>query len=232
MTTITGNNAGSPGSLLEGLDPSWRLQQGTTKANKELGQEQFLQLMLTQFRNQDPLKPQDPADFLAQLAQVSSVAGMADMKNSMAKLADSLYAGQALQAASVVGRNVLAPSEVATLAAGQSVAGAVDLPASTPAGFVRVFDASGALVREIPLGPRAAGLANFEWDGTDKNGQSVAAGTYTIGAGYRDAGQEVAADTYLSKRVASVSLGGDGKRTEITTTDSQTMGLADIRAIY
>jgi hypothetical protein len=32
--------------------------------------------------------------------------------------------------------------------------------------------------------------------------------------------------------VASVSLGGDSKRTEITTSDNQTMGLADVRAIY
>ena len=66
-------------------------------------------LMLTQFRNQDPLKPQDPAEFLTQLAQVSSVTGISEMNKSIATLADSLYAGQALQAASVVGRNVLAP---------------------------------------------------------------------------------------------------------------------------
>ena len=60
--------------------------------------------------NQDPLKPQDPAEFLTQLAQVSSVTGISEMNKSIATLADSLYAGQALQAASVVGRNVLAPS--------------------------------------------------------------------------------------------------------------------------
>ncbi len=226
MTALSATAAfGEPGSAFQLQTP--------VKANKnELGQDEFLMLMLTQFRNQDPLKPQDPSEFLSQLAQVSSVAGISEMKNSIATLADSLYAGQALQAASVVGRNVLAPSDRASLAAGQALQGAVDLPASTQAGFVRVLDAAGALVREIPLGPRAAGLASFEWDGRNNLGLPAAAGTYRVIGGYRNAGQEVAADTYLSKKVASVSLGGDGKRTEITTTDNETMGLTDIRAIY
>jgi flagellar basal-body rod modification protein FlgD len=153
------------------------------------------------------------------------------MNRSMATLADSLYAGQALQAATVVGRNVLAPSEDARLA-GSPVAGAVDLPVTTAAGYVRILDASGALVREIPLGARAAGLAGFEWDGRDSTGQPAAAGTYRVLAGYRSGSEETAADVYVSKRVASVSIGGDGRRTEITTEDGQQVGLADIRAIY
>ncbi len=226
MSTV---NASSPFSE---LGTSYQLQKPATKGRQELGQEEFLMLMLTQFRNQDPLKPQDPAEFLSQLAQVSSVAGIAEMKNSIATLADSLYAGQALQAASVVGRSVLAPTDHASLAAGEPLRGSIDLPASTSAGFVRVLDAGGALVREIPLGARPAGLAGFEWDGRDRSGQPVPAGTYQVVAGYRSAGQEIAADTYLTRRVASVSLGGDGQRTEITTTDGQAMGLADIRAIY
>ncbi|MCC7256897.1 MAG: flagellar hook assembly protein FlgD [Gammaproteobacteria bacterium] len=226
MATIDGS------SFYGDLGSSYRLQQPAQKDRQALGQEEFLKLMLTQFRNQDPLKPQDPAEFLSQLAQVSSVTGIAEMKNSIATLADSLYAGQALQAASVVGRSVLAPSDAATLAAGETVRGAVDLPASTQAGFVRVLDGSGALVREIPLGPRAAGLASFEWDGRTATGQGAAPGSYRIVAGYRSSGQEIAADTFVAKRVASVALGGDGGRTEITTTDNQTLGLGEVRAIY
>lgn len=226
MTVIDGN------AYFGELGSSYQVQQPAAKDRQALGQEEFLQLMLTQFRNQDPLKPQDPAEFLTQLAQVSSVTGIAEMKNSIATLADSLYAGQALQAATVVGRSVLAPSASASLAPGDTVRGAVDLPASTQAGFVRVLDGSGALVRELPLGPREAGLADFEWDGRDGTGQPVPGGRYRIVAGYRSAGQEIAAETYLAKRVASVSLGGDGQRTEITTTDSQTLGLGEVRAIY
>jgi flagellar basal-body rod modification protein FlgD len=232
MTSLAATSSTAPGSAVDALGSSYRLQTPVKKDRQELGQEEFLKLMITQFRNQDPLKPQDPAEFLSQLAQVTSVTGIAEMKNSIATLADSLYAGQALQAATVVGRDVLAPADGATLAAGQGVKGAVDLPASTAAGFVRVFDSSGALVREIPLGARSAGLAGFEWDGRNGAGALAAPGTYRFTAGYGNGDQEVAADTYLSKRVASVSLGGDGRRTEITTADNETIGLAEVRAIY
>jgi flagellar basal-body rod modification protein FlgD len=224
MTTIAS-------SVLGDLGSSYQLP-AAKKDGNELGQDQFLLLMLTQFRNQDPLKPQDPSEFLTQLAQVSSVTGIAEMNKSMATLADSLYAGQALQAATVVGRNVLAPSQTARLATGGTVAGAVDLPASTAAGFVRILDGSGALVREIALGSRAAGLAGFEWDGRTNTGAAAPAGTYQVVAGYRTGETEEAADVYVSKRVASVSIGGDGKRTEITTDDGARVGLADIKAIY
>ncbi len=219
-------------SIFGDLNAGYGTPKPVSKKSDELGQEQFLNLMLTQFRNQNPLDPQDPAEFLAQLAQVTNVAGISEMKQSMVKLADSLYAGQALQAASVVGRNVLAPSDFATISAGGSAAGAVELPISTASGFVRITDSSGALVREIPLGPRAAGLARFEWDGRASNGQPVPAGSYDLTAGYRNGDQAVGADTFVSKRVSSVALGGDGQRTEITTDDNQILGLADVRAIY
>ncbi len=219
-------------SILGDLGGSYGTPKPAGPKSDELGQEQFLNLMLTQFRNQNPPNPQDPTEFLSQLAQVTNVAGISEMKQSMVRLADSLYAGQALQAASVVGRNVLAPSDFATVAAGGGTSGAVDLPVSTQSGFIRITDATGALVREIPLGPRAAGLARFEWDGRTNAGQPVAAGTYTLAAGYRDGDQAVGADTYISKRVSSVALGGDGQRTEITTEDNQVLGLADVRAIY
>jgi len=219
-------------SVLGDLDSSYRLSTATKKANKELGQDEFLMLMMTQFKNQDPLKPQDPTEFLSQLAQVSSVAGISEMKNSIASLADSLYAGQALQAASVVGRDVLAPSSTATFAAGGSVKGAVDMPVSTSAGFVRVVDGSGALVKEIGLGAQPAGLVNFTWDGTNNAGTAMPAGTYKVVAGYRNGDGETAVDTYVAKRVASVSIGGDGGGTTITTADNQTLSLGKVRAIY
>lgn len=222
----------STGSALGSLGSNYRLAQTTQKDRTELGQEQFLMLMITQFRNQDPLKPQDPSQFLSQLAEVSNVAGIAEMNRSVANLADSLYAGQALQAASVVGRNVLAPAEGTRLDADGKVSGAADLPVSTRSGYVRVLDASGLLVKELPLGQRSAGLAGFEWNGTNSAGQPAAAGEYRFVAGYRDGGNETAADVLLEKRVNSVSIGGDGRRTEITTDDNQTVALADIRAIY
>ncbi|MCC7329922.1 MAG: flagellar hook assembly protein FlgD [Gammaproteobacteria bacterium] len=231
MTTIAASNSSNP--VFGGLDPSsYQLPGKTARGSTELGQEQFLALMIQQFRNQDPLKPQDPSEFLTQLAQVSSVAGISEMNKSMKTLADATYAAQALQASTVVGHDVLAPGHSASLAAGQGLRGQVTLPAATSTGVVSILNSAGGLVRQIPLGNQAAGQSGFTWDGLDSTGRAAAAGSYTVKASYSNGNQDTALDTFLTRRVISVSLGGDGQRTTLTTTDGQQLGLGDIKAIY
>ena len=52
----------------------------------ELNQEDFLTLMITQLKNQDPFKPMDPAQYVGQLAQFSSVSGLAEINKNIATL--------------------------------------------------------------------------------------------------------------------------------------------------
>jgi flagellar basal-body rod modification protein FlgD len=49
--------------------------QGTTRtgATRDLGQDAFLKLLTTQLQNQDPTKPQDNGEFIAQLATFASL---------------------------------------------------------------------------------------------------------------------------------------------------------------
>ncbi|MBW7930762.1 MAG: flagellar hook assembly protein FlgD [Gammaproteobacteria bacterium] len=226
---ITNN---SSNSVLSGLDPSYQLATRSSKGSTELGQEEFLKLMIQQFRHQDPLKPQDPSEFLTQLAQVSSVAGITEMNRSMQTLADATYAAQALQAATVVGHEVLVPADSALFADGQPLKGEVRLPVATASAVVNILDGAGSLVRRIPLGNQAGGAVAFSWDGLDAGGRAAAPGNYTVSASYASDGEQVALDTFLGKQVASVSLGGDGQRTLLSTTDGQQFGLGEIRAIY
>ena len=102
---------------------------GAPKADtsKELGAEDFLKLMLTQFQNQDPLKPLDNGDFIGQLAQFGTVTGLTQLRQDFGSLAGSLVSNQALQASSLLGRDVLVNQPVAALADGGSVSGAVEL---------------------------------------------------------------------------------------------------------
>jgi len=230
MTMISSGNGANP--VFGGLDPSYQLGGRGSKGGTELGQEEFLKLMIQQFRHQDPLKPQDPSEFLTQLAQVSSVAGIAEMNRSMQALADATYAAQALQAATVVGHEVLVPAASAVLADGQPLRGEVRLPVATPSAMVSILDHAGSLVRRIPLGNQAAGPVAFSWDGLDAAGRTVPPGSYTVSASYASDGGQVALDTFLGKRVASVSLGGDGQRTMLSTTDGQQFGLGEVMAIY
>ena len=197
----------------------------------ELGQEDFLMLMITQFRNQDPFEPLENGEFIGQMAQFSTVSGIAEMNVSMAKLADSLSANQALQASTMVGRTVLADGNLATLGEEHPLQGGVDLPYATSGGFVRVYDDAGQMVRELSLGTRSSGLATFEWDGSLGNGERAPAGNYRITAGLRNGAEELALATYVGTRVQSVTLSAGGRNAEITTEAGQRVGLSQIKAI-
>ena len=109
-----------------------------------LGQEDFLELMTTQLQNQDPFKPMENGDFLAQMAQFSTVDGIQNLQKSFEQLSQSLVSNQALQAAGLVGRSVLAPTGLAALESGGAVKGVVSLPASSSEVTVHITDASGS----------------------------------------------------------------------------------------
>lgn len=175
-----------------------------------LGQDTFLKLMVTELKNQDPTKPVDSQSFLAQLAQFSAVSGIQDLQKTVTNLAGSLTTSQSLQAASLVGHNVLVPASQATLPAGGALNGAVDVGTAAQQVAVGVYSAGGQLVKQIDLGAQAAGLARFSWDGTDMNGSPMPAGTYTIRAEAMVGGKAQGMDTLASVRVDSVTLGSNG----------------------
>lgn len=201
------------------------------KASSELGQEAFLKLMVTQFQNQDPTKPLEPNDFLAQLAQFSNVSSLAQVSQSVAQLSETLYANQAVQASGLIGRSVLVDGNTGVLATGQPLAGAVDLPADTSTGVVRIFSEAGEIVRELPLGDVPAGINYFSWDGTTSAGNTAPPGRYRFEAFFRHAGGEQAVDTYASAHVTSITLAKDLSNSTLTTSDGLHYRLSQVKAI-
>lgn len=158
------------------------LAPATTLPGKQLDQQDFLKLMIEQFRAQDPTKPMDPTQMVAQMAQFSQIAATAQMQASLDQLATSMQGDQVLNASSLIGRQVLVPSTQATLADG-GVDGAVNVPAGAPDVHVTITDASGNAVRTLDLGKQGGGLAHFHWDGLDDAGKALPPGDYQINAG-------------------------------------------------
>ena len=180
-------------------------------SNKEaLGKDAFLRLMITQLNNQDPLSPQDNSEFVAQLAQFSTVEGIGNLNNSFSSFASNMSSSQALQASSLVGRNVQVKTNVAGFNGTNSVKGFVDLPAATGQVDVSVFSPSGDLVKVIPMGTLAAGDHTFSWNGLDENGAAVPAGNYSVRADALIDGDMTQIDTYVGVNVDSVTLAAGG----------------------
>ena len=78
--SVIGSNAISGNST----DPT---SSTSTSRETKLGQDAFMKLLTTQLANQDPLKPQDNGEFIAQLAQFSSLEKLTSIETSIKELA-------------------------------------------------------------------------------------------------------------------------------------------------
>lgn len=196
-----------------------------------LGQEDFLTLMITQFQNQDPFEPMDNGEFLGQLAQFSTVSGIESLNTAFGGLAGSMQDSQALQAASLVGRRVLAVSDAAYLGDSGSVSGALELDSSASNVQVDIIDAAGALVQRIELGQQPAGLVNFTWNGTASDGDRAPEGQYRIAARVIRGADVESAPTVIESRIQSVTLGQFGSGLSLNLDGGLSMPLGQVYQI-
>jgi len=192
-------------------DLSNRVKHADEPKSNELGQDVFLELMITQMQNQNPLEPQSNSEFVAQLAQFSSVEGLDKLNDTTEDMSAMYQSSQALQASSMVGRQVTVATETAILSAGGFVQGAIELPASSSNVTMNVYNSAGELVASDSLGQRPAGDIAFAWNGQDDDDELLPAGTYRFEALASTADDEVVQlGTYLSANIDSVSINGNG----------------------
>lgn len=197
----------------------------------ELGQADFLTLMITQFKNQDPFKPMENGEFLGQIAQFSTVSGIESLNSAFAGLATSIQGEQALQAANLVGHKVLAVTDVGYLQQGGQINGVVELSSSASDVQIDILDQSGELLQTLSLGQQQAGMVRFSWDGTDASGESLDAGQYRITARTVRGATVESTDTAIEANIESVTLGQFGSGMSLNLTGGSTMSLAQVYQI-
>ncbi len=204
------------------------------KASTELDSEQrFLKLLVTQLNNQDPLNPMQNAELTSQLAQMSTVTGIEKLNSTLSGLVSQTGSSQVLQAASLIGYNVLSPgSDIATVApeAGKEPAPvpfAVQLPGSAGNVEIKILDAAGNTVRTIDAGSMTEGVNAVTWDGKADDGTAVPAGAYRFTVAAANNGTAVEATSLVFAQVAAVKQGAGGVTLELAS--GRSIGLADVR---
>ncbi len=172
----------------------------------ELGRTAFLELMIAQVSNQNPLEPVENEAFIAQLAQFSSVEGIQNLNESMDSLVASLRSGLAMDAAGLVDRNVLVATNQTGLNNQGGIGGTVEVPVAVGNLTVDITNAAGQRVKQLELGASPQGEVRFTWDGKTENGEPLEQGFYQVSA-YSDIdGTQEAFITNLPDRVVSVSI--------------------------
>ena len=206
-------------------------KQASTDSKGSLGQSDFLKLMTTQLNNQDPMKPMDSGEFFNQITQFSSVAGIQDLQNTFSKVANAMLSGQALQASSLVGRNVMIESTTAYLGNNAPVSGAVDLSSPVDDARVYIYSQTGELVKTIDLGQQSQGLKEFSWDGTNDKGDIMPPGKYDIKAEVRYGRDTYSQATLLMERIDSVTLGGGLQDIKLNMANSGDISFSQVKKI-
>jgi len=68
----------------------WNVSKAGEFRSNVLGKDDFLKILITQLRNQDPMAPMQDRDFIAQMAQFTALEQTMNMANELAKLRQSL----------------------------------------------------------------------------------------------------------------------------------------------
>lgn len=176
---------------------------------QRLEQEDFFKLLTQQLNMQDPTKPADNDQMIAQMTNFSMAEGISDLSAQFTQFSEKMTSNQALQASTLVGRDVLVPSNKTHLEEGGAVSGMIASQQSAQNVRISVKDESGQVVRTINLGDMGPGTSDFQWDGLDEAGNPLAEGKYTFTANARIGNSSEELPLQMNAKVQSVSMGGE-----------------------
>jgi flagellar basal-body rod modification protein FlgD len=165
---------------------------------------EFLQLLTTQLKNQDPLSPLDTNQFTQQLVEFSQVEQQMKSNTQLSTLVSLEQTAQSTSALALVGATVVVNGATAPF---DGTSANWSLNVAKPAtASVTIADSTGqtTFTGNFAVNP---GVQNFTWDGHGNDGRLWPAGSYTLTATGVDAsGQSTAISTQVQAPVDSVDL--------------------------
>lgn len=191
----------------------WKKDEGAKYADpdeqQKLEQEDFFKLLTQQLNMQDPSKPVENDQMIAQMTSFTMAEGITGMSERFDQFAEDMTSNQALQASTMVGRKVLVPTDQANLEEGAGVSGMIATPQTAQNVKINIKDSTGAVVKTLNLGDMPEGTKEFEWDGTMTTGEQAPAGNYSFSVNATVGGQAEELPLQMHARVQSVSTGGE-----------------------
>ena len=175
--------------------------------------DQFLLLLTTQLKNQDPLAPMDSAEFTNQLVSFSGVEQQIKTNDTLTKLLALSQANQTSQTTlglSYIGLNIALQSDQFEYPGNGVVKMSYSLPSDAAAGTITILDENNQVVysQDAEL---SSGKHQFYWNGQDQEGTPVPAGAYRIQVNAVDSDQNsIAASTVVPGMVTGIMTANDG----------------------
>jgi flagellar basal-body rod modification protein FlgD len=179
---------------------------GQVQRATSLDQVDFMNLLVVQLQNQNPLEPMDSSQMAAQMAQLGSLQALTNMNTSIQQMVNYLASTNSMNAAQLIGKTVEATGKNLSIDSGV-VSGASYQLSNPGTVTIKIYDASGQLVRTIDDGAKDGSKQQLNWDGKDQNGVKLPDGTYTFQVSAVDkTGQPVTANSWMVGTVKGVSF--------------------------
>ena len=160
----------------EVIDTSTQAGQSQQKLQDDLNQ--FLNLLVAQLQNQDPLEPLDANEFTAQLVQFASVEQQIQQNSNLEKMLAVNETAQAATMVNYLGTVVEVKGSEFQLLNGQAMM-TYTLPPGVHENTLTIVDASGKSVFTTE-GQKDTGMHQVGWDGTNNDGEQLADGAYKL----------------------------------------------------
>lgn len=215
------------------LDPNLYLQEETVPVAEEGGQtltqDDFFAILTEQLANQDPTKPVDNDQMVAQMTSFTIAEGVTQLNESFDTFATSMTSNQALQASSLIGQDVLLAGNVGySTADNPGISGVVINDATAQDMEITIENEIGEVVKTINAGTQPAGNISFEWDGTDANGNVLPPGNYVVRAQGSINGESTTIPTAINRHVDSVSLASSSQGVILNLDGDVSVSLDDV----
>ncbi|MEM6159710.1 flagellar hook assembly protein FlgD [Erwinia sp. P6884] len=201
----------------------------TTENSSADLQNNFLTLLVTQLKNQDPTNPMDNSQLTTQLAQINTLSGIEKLNTTLGSISGQINSGQSLQASALIGHGVMVDGSQILVGSGDTTPFGVSLQQASTATQATVTDASGKIVKTIELGPLSAGVHTFAWDGTTTEGTTAADGKYQVSLSASNASGQLVSQPLNYALVTGVTNDASGAVLDLGTLGKTT--LANVRQI-
>jgi len=150
----------------------------------------FLSMLMTQLKNQDPTSPMDANQFTTELVQFSGVEQQINTNNSLTQLIQLTQSQQVLQSASIVGHQVSVTSGQLSLQNGTAGV-AFTAPNAEPVN-ISITDSTGAVITQSQISA-TQGTNQWSWNGQNATGGHMPDGVYSVAVTSGTAGKAAAA---------------------------------------
>ncbi|MGA1869005.1 MAG: flagellar hook assembly protein FlgD [bacterium] len=173
-----------------------------------LEHEDFLNLLVTQLKNQDPLNPLDNAEFTSQIAQFNQLDEMYNVNDNLAQLDESLNKMNSFFLTSLIGKKAVVQGSAIHLDSPEGASIGYKLNNDDVDVQINIFNEAHQLVKSFVYPGMNEGFHELWWDGTDNAGEQLDLGNYTFEVtAANDTDSVISILPFMTGKISEITLG-------------------------